>query len=100
MSTDYLPTSATWIVGRTCFRITREWVNDSQFEGHWQFTCYRNVSGLPLIGFYRSTGEALDAAADYLDREEIAQKVHTRARNAGRCYCSNCRPDLHDGKDN
>lgn len=31
---------------------------------------------------------------------EVMDLAHTRARDAGRCHCSNCRPDLHDGKDN
>ena len=26
----------------------------------------------------------------------IADAAHTRARDACRCHCSNCRPDLHE----
>jgi hypothetical protein len=61
--TDYLPSSATYCIGNQCFRITREYVTERPFEGYWQFTLYRNVIGLPLIGYFRSTSEALDAAA-------------------------------------
>ena len=72
MSTDYLPTSATYVLGNECFRITRDWINETQFSGYWQFTCYRNVPGLPLVGYFRCTSDALDAAAK-LAAEEAAQ---------------------------
>jgi hypothetical protein len=68
----HLPTSVTYGIGNKCFRITREYVTERPFEGYWQFTCHRNVIGLPLIGYFRSTSDALDAAAKFAS-EDTAQ---------------------------
>ncbi len=73
-SNPYLPSSETYGVGRQCFRITRDYVTERLFEGYWQFTLCRNVPGLPLIGYFRCTSDALDAAAKLVTEEEGANE--------------------------